>query len=559
MSGRPDAPWSGWFPLQQMGRPSRLILYSAIAFCGSALLAQCYVPTSSYFWSLGSGRLLLCGALFFLPPTNAGRYRPVLIALAFLALLVLWFGSQAVFAQWVLITVLYLTLEVTVDSLVIEQATEQEAPLEIGLLAGVRLSGLWLGLLVRYTNLALGLTETTLVQGLLLALLFTWLFIRERRDDRFWPTQIEPNHPTCSSQLRQDLKRLVEPVTLLTLCHLTSAALMAGLFAQTVLPYPLIYPSNQNLWFENVTLSLHLLAVGLFGTWLLEKLGLHWQLALSSAALLLLPWLHYLSLARVWPWAWGLLLCGVLLSTRLVLRETYRMRPVMRAAIIVTLWTAGGLSGEALHNLGQAGPTLLALGLSTVFVGSVALSGWSKYRRPARTIDVNKLPRSERFGDRKQDFQAGPPAQGGKPPRRLLTHLSTYLFVHLPVTILTLTILGGSLTSVYLVAKNHKRWQARVENAARVFETELFFTGFSRRLTEEMIASRQVPRDWAQFISDSFSSKGKKLTDRDPWDTPYRFLVSPKAVEIASAGPDRRFGTPDDLSRSIARPEGVQN
>ena len=41
-------------------------------------------------------------------------------------------------------------------------------------------------------------------------------------------------------------------------------------------------------------------------------------------------------------------------------------------------------------------------------------------------------------------------------------------------------------------------------------------------------------------------SPASKITD--PWDTPYRLTCTDDAVVASSAGPDRAFGTPDDIT-----------
>ncbi|MCA9780954.1 MAG: hypothetical protein KC800_29750, partial [Candidatus Eremiobacteraeota bacterium] len=80
---------------------------------------------------------------------------------------------------------------------------------------------------------------------------------------------------------------------------------------------------------------------------------------------------------------------------------------------------------------------------------------------------------------------------------------------------------------------------------------------FSRRLQEEMLATQRVPTEWDVFISQSFHSNGKPLTDVDFWGKPYRFENNPGEVRVVSAGPDGFFETKDDLEETIEKPEGV--
>ncbi|MCW1925580.1 type II secretion system protein GspG [Luteolibacter arcticus] len=66
--------------------------------------------------------------------------------------------------------------------------------------------------------------------------------------------------------------------------------------------------------------------------------------------------------------------------------------------------------------------------------------------------------------------------------------------------------------------------------------------GLEALLNEPMTGPK--PRRWTQIV---------KRLPVDPWNTPYRFtLLAPKEREwrweLRSAGPDRDFGSPDDLA-----------
>ena len=141
--------------LSRMDRMTRMVVFGMLAFAGSFLLGESYLPTPSYFWGLGAGRLLFCLLLVALPATDAGRFRPFLVLLAGASFTVVFWAPSFLFARWVMLTLLYLTMEVSIDALVLNRATEQEVPMELGWLAGCRLCGLWLGLFVQYA----GLTE----------------------------------------------------------------------------------------------------------------------------------------------------------------------------------------------------------------------------------------------------------------------------------------------------------------------------------------------------------------------------------------------------------------
>jgi len=42
------------------------------------------------------------------------------------------------------------------------------------------------------------------------------------------------------------------------------------------------------------------------------------------------------------------------------------------------------------------------------------------------------------------------------------------------------------------------------------------------------------------------------LIQPDPWKTPYRYIPSPQEPDVRSAGPDRTFQTPDDISAQVS-------
>lgn len=47
--------------------------------------------------------------------------------------------------------------------------------------------------------------------------------------------------------------------------------------------------------------------------------------------------------------------------------------------------------------------------------------------------------------------------------------------------------------------------------------------------------------------------KGSKATD--PWDTPYKVVCGDEDITVVSAGPDKKEGTPDDISVPEASPQ----
>ena len=129
--------------------------------------------------------------------------------------------------------------------------------------------------------------------------------------------------------------------------------------------------------------------------------------------------------------------------------------------------------------------------------------------------------------------------------------------LHLPMYLTTILLVAGGLKLGSSIFHNKSEWERQLDNASRRFQTELFLSALNRRLQEEMLASQRVPKDWNLFISSSFNSNGKALTDIDLWNTPYRFENNPHEVRVVSAGPDKLFETADDLEKTITKPEGV--
>ena len=550
-----------FFCLSTLGRPSRICVLAVLALFGSLLLGGTYLPTVSYFWGLGTGRVLLALALLFLPTLQAGRFRPYLLTLSSVGLLASLFLPYWIFTQWVLITLLYLLLEISIDSLVLQHATEQEVPLELGILAACRFLGLWGGLIWQHSDLALEMGKWGLPQVLLAFLSLFWLLVRESPDCRLlspkWKEKVSGPREVLQNALQEVLKVRAAG----SILSLFFTSFLAGYLCDAILPYPLLHPTTAESWVSSVESNLQLLLVGLFATWMLEKARLRTQLLFAATCLMGLAGAHLLGLSAPWPaYAFGFVLTSILLCIRAVLRETFKLDPVLRAALVITVWTSGGLTGETLRADLSTPWTQAAELIACVVVLAFVLLTFRHYNRSAQYVET-KIPhgKAERFGDRTQDFHGVPTSGPRKKSLRFFRHLSNYLLVHLPVTIILSAVAVGLLVSGLYIFDHRAEWETRLKNSEKVFRTKIFYSGFKRRLQEEMIASQRVPSDWPGFIADNFNSDGKALTDIDPWGTPYLITVHQKEVEIQSAGPDRRFGTADDLSTAISRPTGVKS
>jgi len=540
-----------------MDRLTRMVVYGLLAFSGSFLLGESYLPSASYFWGLGSGRVLLCLLLFLLPGSDAGRFRPLVIGLAGACMLVTSIASPLIFTRWVFITILYLLLEVAIDALVLATATEQEVPLELGWLAGCRLSGLWLGLFLQHSSLVDKAEPHRLAGWLLLFLTIFWAVARESSGEQSGRRDISGG----SKSLLLPLRELATPWSLGAIFALLCYAGLAGYYFGAILPYPLLHPAEAGPWMVSILDNLSILGVGLVGMALCERLDLKFQLLIASA----LTWallLRTLLLSIPPPTAaGGFLLLAILLSSRAVLREAYRVDPVLRAAVVITAWTTGGLGGALLAGSVEArgGGTLLSL-VAATGAALLAIAGWRRYNEKARMLltPIPAATNQARFGDRTQDFEAAPSQSPGKRGARKWKRHLNYVLLRLPMLVITVALLLGGLKLGSYIHQQKADWDKTLKDTQYRFQTELFFHGFARRLQEDMIASQRVPSIWGEFISQSFSSQGKPLTDLDPWGTPYRIENHPTEVIIQSAGQDRAFGTPDDLEKSTSKPEGVK-
>jgi hypothetical protein len=544
--------------LSRMDRMTRTVVFGVLAFAGSFLLGESYLPTASYFWGLGAGRLLFCLLLVALPATDAGRFRPLLVILAGASFAVAAWASSFLFARWALLTLLYLAMEVSLDALVLNRATEQEVPFELGWLAGCRLCGLWMGLFVQYAGLTEELRPRQLALSTLLAVLAFWIVARESSADRFVPLNLEWEG-TVRQRFLKHFKVLGSPWTLTALAGLGCYACLAGYRAGAILPYPLLHPQGAGSWMSRIIPNLATLAVGLLGSLTLERLRLRNQLWAAAALTCGLELSVLIQQSSPPSWLWGLLLTSILLSSRAVLRETYSVDPVLRAATVVTVWVACGLWGQYLSTSPPTSAEKVVGPLFAVVVAVLAAISWSRYAQPAKELSTLLPPaRGEaRFGDRKQDFEAAPePRRKSRPATGWRRRVNSFL-LHLPMYLTTILMVAGSLKLGSYIFYNKQKWEKQLDNASRRFQTELLLSALERRLQEEMLASQRVPKDWNQFISSSFNSNGKPLTDIDLWNTPYRFENIPGEIRVVSAGPDRIFETEDDLERSVTKPEGV--
>ena len=74
----------------------------------------------------------------------------------------------------------------------------------------------------------------------------------------------------------------------------------------------------------------------------------------------------------------------------------------------------------------------------------------------------------------------------------------------------------------------------------------------ARAVRMHYLETNRLPTDnFSAFLRESMAQAGGKRT-RDPsadlWGTAFRIEKTPKGFRVLSAGPDRKWGTPDDLA-----------
>lgn len=82
--------------------------------------------------------------------------------------------------------------------------------------------------------------------------------------------------------------------------------------------------------------------------------------------------------------------------------------------------------------------------------------------------------------------------------------------------------------------------------AIEVFRNEYqtFPTGSQAQVIAALSNNNPRRTHFLEIRSDAMNKRGEFC---DPWQTPYRITTTGTNLEVRSAGPDRKFGTPDDL------------
>jgi hypothetical protein len=120
--------------------------------------------------------------------------------------------------------------------------------------------------------------------------------------------------------------------------------------------------------------------------------------------------------------------------------------------------------------------------------------------------------------------------------------------------ILVFGLIAAVLSVAHPDVREHlKPYVEQALNPVYVWSANARVTDFHRKLEADVERGRQVPTDegFHQYLERAFP--GTELTD--PWGTPYFLHKRHNAVHVASAGPDRKPNTGDDvLSKPLPIP-----
>lgn len=511
-----------------------------------------------YLWILLARPLAAIGVTL-LPPTTAGEARPYLVGSGLLCLGLVNLLAPDGLPLAVSLALLCLFADTAVDGVMAASCPEKE-----------RLGRLGQGILARGSGLGLGLLCAPLLAKWpelsrsplsypLLVLVLLWALLPERPDRAAWKPSRD-GHEVRTATVMDSLEVLRERPMATALLVLLAVSALSGTYGVTLSPLAILSPDLLSQW---LAYPLHWLggaAACAMMALTLERASNRSLLAFSFSLLLVCA--GVMGSGRGGPYLtpvlWMVAGLAMMVACRRLIAVPLRS-PYLQATVPITVWALGVLAGQT--------PTsrdgVLWLRLASAVVVATATVWTLRNWGAASRLIFHRVTETERrihdrHGDRKLDFEAAPQMMEGRSRTRWLSRIWFFLTIRFPVTFAMVVLASFVLAGGWHVADQRKEWEKRTQSMWKSMQTQLFLTSLKRRLEEEMLASNRVPTDWNQFVSNNFELDGRPLKNRDFWGTALLFDSQAGKVRIASAGPDRKHGTPDDLQRFASKPDGVR-
>lgn len=551
----------------ELSKEWRFWYFAALSGLGSLLLGSMVGTSWQAFGWLIFSRPLVALVLTLLPPLTMGDYRPYLAASALGTLLVSLLGDVNGQAFFLLALGLYLVVDVACEALVVERSLAYEWLGQWAQILALRAVGLYLGLFLATMFADTSESFTHLVQGLLAVLTLTTFLVKEASSDRVLHLGLKAERIPRIALVIDSLRSWVSGPSARASLGLFWLAALSGLMGSRLLPIAIL---EETSLVQSLSEPGHWLIV--YGSLVVLSLCMEtlrrepvllfvYSLFVSAIVLKLMGVVTDKGNLFV-EVASGMALLGSLTSALWV---QDRVDPRLRTSALCLVWTGGLWMGEAFK--AQTSPEVLATSILIGILGALFMMGSLVYRlKPLAHVETTHLLDDEQerrargqslHGDKKLDFTAVPMEAPAK-RRHLVSRIWHFFTIRLPVSVMLALVLGLTLAALWQSSAQKKKFKSQVDDTWKQLETSLFLSSLGRRVTEEMLASNRVPRNWPEFISANFQLDGRPMKDRDFWNTPLQFQVTPKKVRLISAGPDKKHGTKDDIGREVLKPDGVR-
>lgn len=548
--------------------PPTLLYLLVLGFLGSSLLGSVIEAALAPFLWLIIARPFVGLALSLLPPLKMGRVRPWVLGSAGLAavatLLFPIEGPQCYLA----VLLVYLVTDICLDGFYVQYYAEPQWVSSGAVLIISRTLGVVFGLLLDSLVVFAPHWQSRSVQTQLALLLLFVLVFREKPGETFLSLKTRPR-PEGRNWFKPALSNAVEWRTLTAWGRLLSVTALLGLVGGETLPYVVLSLPRVLGWAEAPLEWLAVLMLGSCLACVVSGLALK-RLLIGSLSVFLSA---VLACSLPVPSSGALLgmqvsgIVAALVCLRACLSSAHRIPPPLRGALFSVSWVVSTLAFVwCLNNLEPN----YALVLKGFLIGLVGFFVVVAIRQPEPTPEMlNPFEDADRerrrrgeglHGDKTLDFTAVPESPSRRKGRRSFSYFFYTLTVRFPITLILIILTSGVLAMTWELVDSKEALKKRGEDTWKRIRTEFFLTSLAHRISEEMLASSRVPKDWTKFVETNFANiDGRQISDVDFWGTPLEFQVTPDDVSVTSAGVDREFQTEDDITRTVSRPQGVKD